>query len=65
MIQELLSSIPVAVALKVQDTKVTTRVDSSHVATTNDNKEPILQEPIETVVARKKELQQPHMEYVP
>jgi hypothetical protein len=52
----------------VQDTKVTTLVDSSHVATMNDNKEPILQEPIETVEtvdARKDELQQPHMEDVP
>jgi hypothetical protein len=33
--------------------------------TMNENKKPVVQEPIETVVAHKKELQQPHMEYVP
>jgi hypothetical protein len=38
---------------------VTTPV--AHVATTNENEESILQELIETIVAHKEELQQPHI----
>ena len=43
----------------------TAPVVSSPVATMNKNKEPVLQEPIETVVAHLEELQQLHMEDAP
>ena len=43
----------------------TESVVSSPVATMNKNQEPVLQEPIETVVAHLEELQQPYMEDVP
>jgi hypothetical protein len=57
MIHESFFSILVAVAPTVQDTMVTASVVSSPVVTTNENEEPILQEPIETVIAHKKEMQ--------
>jgi hypothetical protein len=65
MIQEPFFSIPVVAAPTVRDTAVTTPVVSSLVATMNKNEEPVVQDPMEPVVAQEKELQQPQVEEVP
>ena len=62
MIQKHFFSIPIAVAPTVQVTVVTTPVVSSPMATTNEDEEPVLQDPIEPIVAHEEEQQQPHME---
>jgi len=49
----------------MQDTIVTAPVVSSPMATMNEDEEPILQDPIEPVVAHEEEQQQPQMEQVP
>jgi hypothetical protein len=58
MIQEPFFSISVDAAPIVYDTAVTTPVISSPMATMNENDEPIIQDPIEPVVAHEEELQQ-------
>ena len=58
MVHEPFFSLPVA-APTVQDTVVTAPVVSSPVATINEHEEPILQDPIEPVVAHEEEQQQP------
>ena len=57
MIQEPFFSIPVAAAPTVQDTVVTTHVVISPVATMNEDEEPVVQDPIEPVVAHEEEQQ--------
>ena len=49
MVQEPFFSLPVAAAPTVQDIVVTTPVVSSPIATTNEDEEPVLQDPIEPV----------------
>ena len=57
MIQEPFFSIPIAAAPIVQDTLVTTHVVISPVATMNEDEEPVVQDPIEPVVAHEEEQQ--------
>ena len=57
MVQELFFSLPVASALTVQDTIVTASIISSPMATINEHEEPVLQDPIEPVVAHEEEQQ--------
>jgi hypothetical protein len=59
MIQKPFFSTPAVTAPTVHDTAVTTPVISSHVATINENEEPVVQDTIKTVVAQEEELQQP------
>ena len=61
MIQEPFFSLPVATAPTVQGTIVTTPVVSSPIATTNEDEEHVLQDPIEPVVAHEEEQQQPRI----
>ena len=65
MVQEPFFSLPVAAAPTVQDTIVTASVVSSLMAIMNEHEEPVLQDPIEPVVAYEEEQQQPHMEQAP
>ena len=51
MVQEHIFSLPVVATPTVQDTVVTAPVVSSPMATINEREEPILQDPIEPVVA--------------
>jgi len=61
MVQEPFFTLPVVVVPTVQDTVVTTPVVSSPVATMNEPKEPVLQDPLEPVVTYEEEQQQPHI----
>ena len=65
MVHEPFFSLPVAATPTVQDTVVTAPVVSSLMATINEHEEPILQDPIEPVVAHEEEQQQPYMEQAP
>jgi len=65
MVQEPFFLLPVAATPIVQDTIVTSHVVSSPVATINECEEPILQDPIEPIVAHEEEQQHTHMEQVP
>ena len=51
--------LPVVAAPKVQDTIVTTLAISSPKATMNYQEEPVLQDPVEPVVTKEEEQQQP------
>jgi hypothetical protein len=62
MTQKPIFSILVAAAPTVQDTMVTTPIVSSLVATMNKNEEPVVQNPIEPIVAHEEEQQQPQVE---
>ena len=62
MVQEPYFTLHVVVVPTVQDTIVTAHVVSSHVATMNEHKEPVLQDPQEPVVTHEEEQQQPHIE---
>ena len=55
----------IAVAPTVQDTVVTTPVVSSPMTIINKHEEPVLQDPIEPIVAHQEEQQQSHMEQAP
>jgi hypothetical protein len=57
MVQEPFFLLPVAAAPTVSGTVVTTLVANSLVVTINDHEEPILQDPIEPVVAHEEESQ--------
>ena len=57
MIQESFFSIPIAAAPTVQNTMVTAPVGSSPVATTNEDDDLVLYDPIEPVVTHEGELQ--------
>ena len=61
MVQEPFFMLPVVAVPTVQDTIVTTPVVSSPVATMNEHKEPILQDPQEPVVTNEGEQQQPNI----
>ena len=65
MVQEPFFSLLVAAAPIVQDTIVTAPVVSSLVAIINEHEEPVLQDPIEPIVAHEEEQQQPHIEQAP
>jgi hypothetical protein len=64
MTQEPIFLILVAAAPTGQDTMVTTPVVSSLVATMNEYEEPVVQNPIEPIVAHDEEQQQPQLEEV-
>jgi len=57
MIQELFFSLPIATAPTVHATVVIAHVVSSPVATVNEYEEPVLQDPIEPIVAHEEEQQ--------
>ena len=54
--------LPVAAAPTVQDTIVPAPVVSSRVVATNQNEEPVLQDPIEQIATDEGEQQQPQVE---
>jgi hypothetical protein len=55
MVQEPFFTLPIIVALTVQDTVVTTHVVSSPVVTINEHEKPVLQDSIEPDVAHEEE----------
>ena len=57
MVQEPFSTLHVVAAPTVRDTIVIAPVDNSPVVTMNEHEEPVLQDPIEPVVAHEEELQ--------
>ena len=65
MIHGLIFSLPAVTAPTVQDTVVSAPVVIPPVATMNDHKEPILQDPIEPIATHEGEQQQPQTEHVP
>ena len=62
MIQEPFFSVPVVVAPTVHDTVVPAPVVSSPVVATNENEEPIIQDPIEPIAAHEGEQHQRQVE---
>ena len=65
MTQEPFFSLPADVAPSTRDVEVSTPVVETPVVTVNDNVEPVLQDPIETVATDQGEQQQPQTENVP
>ena len=65
MIHELFFSLPTVTTPTVQDTVVPAPIVIPPVATMNDDKEPILQDPIEPIATHEGEQQQPQIEDVP
>ena len=65
MIHEPFFSLPAVAAPTVQDTTVPTPVVILPVATMNDDKEPVLQDPIEPIATHEGEQQQRQTEDVP
>ena len=65
MIHELFFSLPAVAAPTVQDTVVPAPIVIPPVATMNDDKEPILQDPIEPIATHEGEQQQPQTVDVP
>ena len=59
IVQEPFFTLPVVAIPTVQDTIVTTLVVSSPKATMNYQEEPVLQDPVEPVVTKEEEQQQP------
>jgi hypothetical protein len=62
MVQEPFFSLPIAAAPIVPDTIMIAHVVNSPMTIINEHEEPVLQNPIEPVVAREEQQQQPHME---
>ena len=65
MIHEPFFSLPAVAAPTVQDTVVSAPVVIPPVATMNDDEEPILQDPVESIATYEGEQQQPQTEDVP
>ena len=65
MVREPFFTLPVVAVPTVHDTVATTPVVTSLMATLNEHEEPVLQHPIEPIVAHDEEQQQPHMEQAP
>ena len=65
MIHELFFSLPAIATLTVQDTMVPAPVVIPPMATMNDDKEPVLQDPVESIATHEGEQQQPQTENVP
>ena len=62
MVQEPFFTLPVVAVPTVLDIVVTTPVVSSPMATMNERKEPVLQDPLDPIVTIEGEQQQPHVE---